>query len=199
MPATFRTGTDWEQSSGPLIPFNVHEKDIWPISDNSRSGTKDELEPGHHPVVAIGERTAAFRGQLLTGVVYTVAENSINGDYDFIVVNIAPGMIIRDYVANVLTYVAGVPATFEQTPQPGQPVYVDDSDDIGEGVTLSMSPSNENGDDNPLAGYLTYCQDEMGDSFAGGPNEAPTFDTALANSLVEQVFCIVLTNATRDI
>jgi len=199
MPDTFRTGTDWEQSSGPLIPLNVHEKDVWPIADNSRSGTKDALDPGHHPVVAIGERTAAFRGQLLTGVVYSVLENSINGDYDFIVVNIAPGMIIRDYVANILTYAAGAAATFETTPQPGQPVYVDDSDDLGEGVTLSMSPLNENDDDNPLAGYLTYCQDEMGDSFAGGPNEAATFDTALANELVEQVFCIVLTNATRDI
>jgi len=199
MPDTFRTGTDWEQSSGPLIPVDVLESDVWPISDNSRSGTKDELDPGHHPVIAIGERTHAARGQQLTGVVVSVLEDSVTPANDRIVVNIAPGMIIRDYVANVLTYSGGAANTFETSPYMGQPVYVDDSDDLGEGVTLSLSELNENDDDNPLAGYLWYCQDEIADSLAGGARSSSTFDTSLPDEFTEQVFCVLLTNATRDI
>ena len=57
---TFFAGTDWQQSSGPYTVVQVHESDIWPIADNSISGTKDAIDEGLHPVVAIGGRTAAL-------------------------------------------------------------------------------------------------------------------------------------------
>jgi len=199
MPAEFYSGTDWEQSSGPLIIRTAHEQECWPVADNSGSGTKDALEDGLHPVIAIGERTGAARGMCLTGVVTTVTENALSAALHQVHVNIASGMIVRQYVANVLTYAAGAAATFETTPAVGQPVYVDDSDDLGEGVTLSMSELNDADADNPLAGYLWYCQDEMADSFAGGARSSPTFDTALADELVEQTFCVLLISGARDV
>ena len=70
MPATFQEGTDWQQSSEPLTHVEVQESDCWPVDDRSGSGTKDQLAPGLHPVVAIGGRTAADgRPFNLTGVV----------------------------------------------------------------------------------------------------------------------------------
>ena len=76
---------------------------------------------------------------------------------------------------------------------------MDDSDDLAEGVTLSLSPLNDADVRNPLAGYLWYAQDEMADSAFGGARAASTFDTSLANELVEQVYCILLINAAREL
>ena len=200
MTEEFFSGSDWEQSSGPYVTVQVHEADLWPVADNSGSGTKDALANGLHPVLAIGGRTAADGRPLnLTGVVisYLPGLTTATG---IAVVNIADGFICRQLVANVLTYAATVPDTFETAPVPGQPVYVDDSNDLGEGVTLSMSPFNDSGTlRNPLAGYLWYCQDEYADAVVGGPNELPTFDIVLANSLVQQEYCVLLINAAREL
>jgi hypothetical protein len=198
MPSTteFYNGTDWQQSSEPFLAVNVHEADAWPVDDNSVAGGKDVLADGLHPVVAIGGRTAADGRPLnLTGVVVTYTPG-LTVATGIAVVNIANGAIVRQYVANILTY-GGV--TYEQTPVVGQPVYVDDSAALGAGVTLSMSPLNSAGTRNPLAGYLWYAQDEYADASVGGSRAAATFDTTLANSLVQQVYAVLLVNAAREL
>jgi hypothetical protein len=200
MPATFYSGPSWEQSSGPIVNVNVHEKDVWPVDDNSISGAKDALFDGAHPVVAVGGRTAADgRPLLIVGTVmkyYAGQQVSMSK----VELNIAHGHIVRQYVANILEY-GGDPSsasTFEQAPIVGQPVFVDDSADLAAGVTLSMSPLNSAGVANPQAGVLWYCQDETADGFAGGANTLPTFDGTLANSLVEQVYCVLISRG-RDL
>ena len=196
----FYSGPDWQQSSEPHTFVSVQETNCWPVDDRSGSGTKDQLADGLHPVVAIGGRTAADgRPFNLTGVVVSCNISAAGTATDRIVVNIADGTIVRNYVANVLTYSAGSPATFEQAPVVGQPVYVDDTDDLGEGVTLSMSPLSDAGLRNPLAGYLWYCQDEIADGQVGGSRSTATFDSSLSNSLVEQVYCVLLVNAAREL
>lgn len=192
-------GHPYEQSSEPQNVIQVHEKDIWPVADNSGSGTKDAIGIGLHPVVAIGGRTVADGRPLnRTGVVISFAAGSTTA-LGMVQVDIADGKAVYNWVANVLTYAAGVPATFEQAPVPGQPVFVDDSDDLAEGVTLSMSPLNDGALKNPLAGHLFYAQDEMADSAFGGPRVTYTFDTSLANSLVQQEYCVLLTSAVGEL
>lgn len=189
----------YEQSSGPIITRQVMEPDCWPVDDNSGSGTKDQLAAGLHPVVAIGGRTAADGRPLnFTGTVidYTAGLTTATG---LVRVNIADGFIVRNYVANVLTYSGVTPATFEQAPVIGQPVYVDDSAALGEGVTLSMSPLSGAGLRNPQAGVLMYCQDEYANSAVGGPNSAASFDSSLSNSLVQQVYCVMQINGSREL
>ena len=200
MPDEFYSGTNWEQSSEPHTMVSVQESDCWPVDDNSGSGIKDELAPGLHPVIAIGGRSAADgRPFNLTGVVVSYAGAGAGTGTDRVVVNIADGTIVRNYVANVLTYSGGSPYTFETAPVVGQPVFVDDSDDLGEGVTLSLSEENDATLRNPLAGYLWYCQDEISDGLVGGPREAATFDGTLANELVQQTYCVLLINAAREL
>ena len=199
MPAEFQSGTNWEQSSGPIVNVEVHEANVWPVDDNSQSGTKDVLADGLHPVLAVGGRTAADGRPLnVTGVVmtYTAGATTATG---IVELNIASGMIVRQYVSNIMTWSGTVPATFEQAPVVGQPVYVEDSAALSEGVTLSMSELNEEGLYNPRAGVLWYCQDEMANSEMGGARSAATFDTALSNSAVEQEYCVLLLNQGRDL
>jgi hypothetical protein len=199
MTATFWAGTNWQQSSEPHTIIDAQESDCWPVDDRSGSGTKDQLAPGLHPVIALGGRTVANGRPLnMTGVVVSYAGTGAGTATDRVEVNVADGTVVRNYVANVLTYAAGVPATFEQTPIPFQPVYVDDSNDLAEGVTLSMSPLNDADVRNPLAGYLYYCQDEIADTHAAGPRPTSTFDVVLANELVEQTYCVMLVNAARE-
>lgn len=194
-PDTFQNDTNWEQFSGEAcyVKVGATETHMWPVGTNSESGAKDTLSEGEHPVLAVGGRTTADgRPENLTGVVI-----SYESDADIAVLMVCK-YIVRQYVANVLTYSGGSAATFEQTPVVGQPVYVDDSDDLSEGVTLSMSPTADHDNDiaNPLAGWLFYCQDEYADSGVGGPNASETFDTALPNSLTEQEYCVLLADVT---
>ena len=200
MPDVFYSGSDWQQSSEPHTFVEVQESDCWPVDDRSCSTSKDQLADGLHPVIAIGGMTAADGRPLnLTGVVVSCNISTAGTATDRIVVNIADGTIVRNYVANVLTYSQQSAATFETAPVVGQPVYVDDSQDLGEGVTLSLSPLNEDDLRNPLAGYLWYCQDEIADGQVGGSRATATFDTSLSNSLVEQVYCVLLVNAAREL
>lgn len=200
MPATFQSGTDWQQSSEPHTIVQVQESDCWPVDDRSGSGTKDQLADGLHPVIALGGRTAADGRPLnITGVVVSYIGAGTGAATDLVRINIADGAIVRQYVANVLTYAAGDANTFEQAPVPCQPVYVDDSDDLAEGVTLSMSPLNDADVKNPQAGILFYCQTEYANSQVGLANTASTFDTVLANELVEQEYCVFLFNGSREL
>jgi hypothetical protein len=200
MPTEFQSGTDWQQSSGPITNVDVHEADCWPVDDNAAVLTKDALADGLHPVIAIGGRTAADGRPLnVTGVVMKY-EAGLTTATGIAVINIADGMIVRQYVSNILTYSGTVPATFETAPIVGQPVYVDDSQALSAGVTLSMSPLNGHGGlKNPQAGVLWYCQDEMANAEMGGARSAATFDTALSDSEVEQEYCVLLLNISRDL
>lgn len=201
MPSTFYSGPGWQQSSEPMTIISAQESDCWPVDDRSGSGTKDTLAGGKHPVIALGGRTAADGRPLnVTGVVVTFTGIDDSGNAtDRIGINIADGTIVRQYVANVLTYAAGVPDTFETAPVPGQPVYVDDSDDLGEGVTCSLSPLNDADVKNPQAGILWYCQDEIADSVAGGGRTTSTFDSSLPDELTEQEFCVLLISGAREL
>ncbi len=195
MPNTFYQATNWEQSSEPYTNVDVQEGDLWPVDDRSESGTKDTISEGEHPVVAVGGVAESGRGSALTGVVVSINVSTAGTATDRVVLNIADGAIVRQYVSNILTYSGGAPNTYETTPVVGQPVYVDDSADLSAGVTLSMSPQNYAAAANPLAGYLWYCQDEIADGQAGGARATATFDTSLANSAVEQIYCVLLAGA----
>ena len=188
MPDEFYNGTDWEQSSGPIVNVEVHEEDVWPVHDNA-VGTKDVLAAGLHPVVAVGGRTDADgRPANVTGVVMTYTPGRTTS-LGIVELNIACGMIVRQYVANILDHSA---LDYETAPVLGQPVYVDDSDSLSAGVTLSMA--NETAAEllNPQAGVLWYCQDEMANSEMGGARIYDTFDHTLADTLVEQIYCVLL-------
>jgi hypothetical protein len=192
-------GYPYEQSSEPQNVIDAMVSDIWPESTKSGSGTKDAIADGLHPVIALGGMTAADGRPLnRTGVVVSYTAG-LTAALSRVRVDIADGKLVYNYVANVLTYGGGAPATFETAPVPGQPVFVDPSGDLAEGVTLSMSPLDEAGLSNPLAGHLWYAQDEMADSAFGGARAASTFDIVLANSLVEQVYCILLTSAVTEL
>lgn len=194
-------GEDYQQSSEPILIRQVHESDLWPVHDNSVT-TKDSLLTtalvynGVHPVVAFGGRTVADgRPQNATGIVVDVTPG-LTLAKSLVRVNFGDKAVVRNYVANVLTYSGTVAQTFEQAPIPGQPVYIDDSSALAAGVTLSFSPVNNGTPQlpNPLAGWLMYCQDEYANDAVGGPNVDSTFDVSLANELVQQEYCIMLTN-----
>ena len=200
MPATFTSGTDYEQESGPIVSWDVQESDCWPVDDRSESGAKDQLAPGLHPLIAVGEQAAPGRPLNGCGVVTSINLSVLGTATDRVVLNIAHGYTTRQYVHNVLTYSEGAPDTFEQTPVMGQPVYVDDSADLAAGVTLSMSPFNHTGTvENPLAGVLWYCQDEIADGQVGGSRAASTFDVSLPNEATEQEYCVMLVAGFREL
>jgi len=199
MPATFFSGTNWQQSSEPVTIVDCMEGDTWPVDTRSIAGNKDQLDDGLHPVVAIGGMTAADGRPLnLTGIVVSVNMSVLGTATDRVEVDIATGKIVRQWVCNILTYNGGNPATYETAPIVGQPVYVDDSDDLLAGTTLSMSPLNSAGLKNPQAGVLWYCQDEIADGQVGGARTASTFLGTLANSNTEAEYCVLLVSK-RDL
>ncbi len=95
--------------------------------------------------------------------------------------NLAPGFCFKAYVANVLTYNAHVAATWDLSLAIGEPVYVDDSEALAAGVTLSRSPLSCGGTGNPRAGYLFYDQDDYLDSGVGGPNASADWPKTLVD------------------
>lgn len=192
--ATFYSGASYETSSEPQTVVQVHEADCWPVDDNSESGVKDELEDGLHPVVALGPRLSATNERPLNqvGVIVTVLEG-LTEPVDLVQLDIAYGKIVTNYVSNILTYDGQHdPATFESAPVIGQPVFVDDSDDLGEGCTLSLSPLNHDGLANPQAGILFYDQDEYADASVGGPNTSADWPKSWAETVYEYAVCILL-------
>lgn len=192
MPDEFYKGTDWEGSSGPIVTRQFAPGDLWPVGAGSEraGGDKDELADGLHPVVAIGSRSN--RPINLTGVVVT-----FNSAANLATLNMADKVVVKNYVANVLTYdpQTHAPDTFAGSMAIGEPIYIDDSDALHAGVTLSRSPLNDNWEGNPLAGYLFYCQDEYRDGDIGGPNGSAVWPKTISDSsLVENIYCILLVN-----
>jgi hypothetical protein len=191
MPDDFKSGSDWEQSSGPIIARQFAAADLWPHGLNSESdgaGDKDILADGLHPVLAIGA-DKTNRPRHLTGVVMTYTNANL------VTLNLADKFVVRNYVANIVSY---GPTVYDQSMAIGEPVYVDDSTALSSGVTLSRSPNNNLGAANPLAGYLYYCQDEFYDSGVGGANAAAVWPKVLTNELHENEYCIMLVNDFGD-
>ena len=187
----FYNDPDWEGSSGPIVPRTVDaSEDLWPVGTGAMGeidgGDKDVLADGLHPVLAIGPK--AQRPVNLTGVVITY--RSAN---DRAVMNLGDKVIVRQYVSNILTYSAGAGNTFDQSLAIGEPVYVDDSGPLSEGVTLSRSPLNESSSANPLAGYIWRCQDQYDDSGVSGI-DGDVFPMTLANTAIETALCVMLVN-----
>jgi len=201
MPDTFQEGTDWQQSSEPHVMRQCALGNLWPQGARSGSGIKDTLavtdSPAKHPVLAIGGRTVNTPGdrgrpENITGVVVSYSDS-----VHLVTLNLGEKYIVKQYVFNVLTYAQGAAATFETAPIIGQPVYVDDSDDLSEGVTLSLSPLNDGDLPNPLAGWLWYCQDEYYDYEVGGPNAAAQWPKDWADDPGDEYeVCVMLTNGT---
>jgi len=194
-------GHGYETSSGPLTIVDVHEDDIWPIANNAIAA-KDAIGAGLHPVVAIGGRTAADGRPLnVTGVVISFTAG-LTVPFGRVSVNIADGYIVKNYVSNIDEYSGGDPNGWEAAPVIGQHVFVDDSDDLGAGCTLSMSPLNSAGLRNPMAGVLWYDQDEYVDVAQGGSVLAADFGWPpewTSDADAEYLVCILLANGWREL
>ncbi|NIQ90183.1 MAG: hypothetical protein GWN93_14590 [Deltaproteobacteria bacterium] len=123
---------------------------------------------------------------------------SYDADAEQAVVDVCPSRIVREYVSNISGYDGnGTSNAWEAAPALGQPVYVDDSDDLGEGCTLSMSDQNEDDVYNPLAGWLFYCQDEYADSGVGGPNSSDSYPRSWDDDEdAEYLVCVLLSPST---
>jgi hypothetical protein len=188
----FYSANDWEQSSSPMVSRAAHLEAndttalLWPVG-----GTFDTLTDGEHPVLAIGR--AANRPANAVGVVMTY-----NSDVEIAQMNVADKIVVRAYVANIAGYALGDANAWQNTIYPGDPVYVDDSDDLSTlntGCTLSFSTLNEDAAANPLAGYVWWCQDEYADSGVGGPNSTQGIDQpAEADTSEYLTLCVMLVN-----
>ena len=169
MPTTvFFSGTDWQQSSGPMCNRYFELEDLWPQGTGAMGeidgGDKDILAAGDHPILAIGAK--AYRSCNLTGVVV----NYVNEHR--VLMNVSGCTIVRQYVANITSYgQGGVADAWETSADAGRCVYVDDSGPLAAGVTLSLSTANESASGNPKAGYIMYCQDDYDDSDFGGRDQ----------------------------
>jgi hypothetical protein len=183
----FYSESNWQSSSGPILSRQVDIADLWPeglLSETGGATNKDILAAGDHQCFAIGP--TALRPVNLVGVTISYLNDHL------IQMNLAPGFCFKAYVANVLTYDQGAANTFDQSLAIGEPVYVDDSDDLDAGVTLSRSPLNDEGNGNPRAGYLYYDQDDYLDSGVGGPNTAADWPKTVANSLTYTLVTVML-------
>ena len=192
MTATFYSDNNYECSSGPYIERKAVTDDLWPEGTQSGSGTKDTVSAGEHPFLAIGAQ--AQRPYNVVGVVITYESLT-----DMAVLNVAPGFIARNYVANITGYNGGAANAWAATLDKHVPVWIDDSNDLAEGVTLSRSPANDAAAGNPLAGYTWPAQDEWTDSGVGGGNTDPypkSFASGSATSYLTQ--CVMLWPNNED-
>jgi len=171
MPDEFLTGSDWQGRSGPYQNVNVIEADLWPVG---AADGRDELEDGHHMFFAIGP--VANRALNIVGV-----SVSYNDDADRCVMNVAPSFIAKAYVCNITGYAGAVANAWAAALNFGDPVYIDDSAEVGLGCTLSRAGSNSAAATNPKAGYVWRAADEEPDTGIGGGNTDPypkSFSTA---------------------
>jgi len=163
MSTTFMTGSDWQGSSGPELYYRVHIDDVWPEGSGA---SKDDLADGDHPAFAIGPKAE----RPLNPCGFVVSYDSTTG---FVVLNMARGFIASAYVANITAYSGGDASAWAATLEKHVPVWIDDSDDLPAGVTLSRSDLNDADAHNPMFGYTWPEQDEWDDSDVGGGNSDP--------------------------
>lgn len=198
MPDEFYKGTDWQESSSPSTTRAVHKEAnddtalLWPVGGSFDSLVDADGEyDGVHPILAIGRK--ANRPMNVTGVVV-----AYNPDVEIATMDVADKKIVSAYVANIAGYDGEDANSWQNTVYPLDPVYVDDSADVaalGAGVTLSFSSTNEAGNDNPLAGYVFWCQDEYADQGVGGPNSTQGIDQPSETDTSEALtLCILMVN-----
>jgi len=186
MPNEFLSGPGWEGSSGPILSRQLTLNDIWPEGPNSYSGgvnDKDDLVDGMHMAFAVGVK--ANRPLNPVGVTISFAAQLVQ-------MNFAPGFIFAAYVANILTYNAGHANTWDASLALGDPVYVDDSEDISTGCTLSRASQNDLAQTNPRAGYIWYGQSDYIDSYAGGLHTTSELPIDADPAATEEVLCWVM-------
>ena len=94
------------------------------------------------------ELTSRTPGTQLTGTILTV-----NATLQTAIIDFTPGMIYYPSVRNVLTYNAGVEATWGAI-NIGDAVYYDNSATMPAGVYLSTSPLDNTGAANTLFGFV---------------------------------------------
>jgi hypothetical protein len=179
MATEFYKDTGWQSSSGPYVNRQVPVGDLWPegLASEAAGGNKDILEDGMHQAFACGAK--ANRPHNPVGV-----SVSMNEDAGLVQMNFALGFLFKAWVANVTAYSQGAAAVFDQSLAAFDPVYVDDSDPLAAGVTLSRSPLNSAGDQNPQCGWIFYDQDQYADYAVGGPNATAGLPITVANELV---------------
>jgi hypothetical protein len=194
MPDEFCNGTNWEQSSGPYCNRYFEAADLWPNGPGSEidGGAKDSLalasttQAELHPVLAIGDK--AYRPKNQTGIVVKYESASK------VLVNVAACFIARQYVSNITAYTTGSGSAWNASIDAGTPVYLDDSGPLSSGCTLSLAQTNESGSQNPIAGWVTYCQDDYLDSDFGGLHATAGLPyTAAAATDEEVLMCVELT------
>lgn len=125
--------TDYEVSSEGAVRH--WEIPFASLSDTTPTATKPAMVTG----------TA---GSQLTGTILTVDNTD-----SIAVVDFTPSMVYRHEVRTVLTYAAGVEASWG-TLDIGDAVYYDNSATMPAGVYLSTSPLNNAGTANPLFGWI---------------------------------------------
>ncbi len=162
MSTTFYSNTNWSRNQ-VRNHIAVPLADTWP-----QGAPKDTVEDGLHPVLAIGPATAADgRPRQTVGILVTY--NATSGQ---VVMNIGFGALVKAYVTNITGYSGGDANAWEDSLNFGRAVYVDDSDDLPAGVTLSLSPANDAAVANPVAGWLWHDPDELPDTGIGGGNSS---------------------------
>ena len=187
MPALFYTGTDYECSSGPYVNRKAVTADLWP-----EGGGQATLLEGDHPFLAFGR--VADRPNNVVGVVITY-----NTATDQAVLNVAPGFIAKSEVCNISGYSGAVANAWAAALDNYEPVWIDDSTEVGPGATLSRSAANSAGALNPMAGMVWPDQDEFDDSGVGGVDGDP-FPVSFSTSSDEAwlTVCVMLWPNNED-
>lgn len=164
MSTTFYASPDWARDQ-KKNRIQVPLADLWPVGSGDG---KDVLENGHHPILAIGPETAADgRPRQPVGVVV-----SYNSDSAQVVMDICQGKLVKAYLTNITGYSGGDANAWESSINFGRVCYVDGSDDLPAGVTLSLSAADDAGVANPMAGWVWHDPDNLDDTGIGGGNSA---------------------------
>lgn len=190
MSAEFYSGPGWQQSSSPYVTRKIHKEDddatalLWPV------GTPhDDLADGLHPVLAFGRKANRPICEPVVVVTY-------DAETEIAVCNIAAGQMVYAYVLNVDGYGdTDTPNSWVNTVYPGDPVYIDDTADVGglyPGCTLSFSALNDAGANNPLAGFVFWAQDEYAESDIGGVNSEQQIPQPAADDTTEVLTLAIL-------
>lgn len=147
---------DYEHSSGPVITV---------IAPYAR--LTDTTPTEGNPC----ELTSRTEGTQLTGTLMTCDDTD-----SIAVINVAPCFVGNWEVRNVLTYSQGAEATWGAI-DIGDAVYYDSSSTMPAGVYLSTSPLDEDGDNNPLFGFVVVIgSDTLLASYPLGGATASTQD-----------------------
>ena len=175
-------GSDWE--SELVVDTKTRQvlfASMYPngVGGGSGGGNKAVLVEGDHAFQALGDNADRLPTTAV-GVTQSVVTAGVRA-------SVVLSGAYKANIANVLTYAANIPDTYSNSVNEWTPVYIDDSDSLAnDTTTLSLSPLNEDGDDNPLAGWIRRDQSDFDDTFAGGAASVATWP--LTPGATESVF-----------